>query len=121
MILKTIQAITLTILTLTLSTIAHAEDFYRTLEFNLKPDQSVAFQDLMKEALMDTRAFAGCKYVAMFVDQDDPTKVFLYEIWDKQESYKAYSAWRGETKFGDLVGPYMAGPPTAKNYSLIQE
>lgn len=111
----------LSLLALMISNTVLAADYYRTLIFQLKPGQSQAFQDLMKVALEDTRAYEGCEYVAMLVDNDDPNKVFLYEIWDVEASYKGYSAWRTETKFVDQIGPYLAGPPMANTYTLVQE
>jgi quinol monooxygenase YgiN len=119
---RTLSRIAVTILlSFTLANAAMAENHYETRKFTLKEGQSQAFQDLMKEALVDTRGFKGCQYVMMLVDKDDPNKVFLYLKWDTEKDFKAYTAWRTETKFRESLGPYLAAPIEGHSYRLIQE
>jgi quinol monooxygenase YgiN len=98
---------------------AHAES-YRTVEFMVQADKRAEFVDLMKVALVDTRNFEGAKHIAMLVAADDPQKVLIYEIWETDEHYQAYSKWRTDTDFASTVGPFLAGPPKGETYMLAE-
>jgi quinol monooxygenase YgiN len=86
-----------------------AEPVHYTIELRVDPARSDEFLAVMKEAAPDTRAFEGCQYFAILVDENDPGRVLFYEIWDSKENLEAYQRWRGETNFGAKIAPYMAG------------
>jgi quinol monooxygenase YgiN len=90
---------------------AAAEPIYYTAELKVDPAKSDEFLALMKDAAVDTRAFKGCQYFAILVDETNPGRVLFYEIWDSKADHQAYRAWRAETKFGDRIAPFLAGPP----------
>jgi quinol monooxygenase YgiN len=98
-----------------------AADVYHTLEFQLKPGQTTKFLEFMKINSVDTRNFDGCKHFAILADENDPEKVFFYEIWGSEDQHKAYQKFRADTKFGDKVQPFLAGPPARNAYTLVQE
>jgi len=107
---------------LPLSLVRAAEpSLYLTIEIQVKPGMRADFLELMNEAAVDTRAFEGCQHFAILADNEDPTRVVFYEVWKSKESLAAYRAWRDETKFGEKLGPFLAGPPTSHEYTLASD
>ena len=67
-----------------------------TLEMPVKPDMLEDYLNILKEALVETRAYKGCKSVTTLVDKET-SSVVLVEEWDSAEDQQAYMAWRVET------------------------
>ena len=67
-----------------------------TLELPAKPDRVSEFLHVMREALVDTRAYEGCKSVETFVEESTGS-VLLVELWETAEHQQAYMKWRIET------------------------
>ena len=99
-----------------LAFVASAEPVFYTLELKVDPAKSAEFIEFMKAAAEDTRAFEGCQYFAILVNESDPSSVLFYEIWDSKADHEAYRAWRAETKFGERIGPYLQGQAVATYY-----
>jgi len=78
------------------------------------------FLKILLPALVDTRAFNGCELIEIYVDQDNPDLVMIWEKWAKKENHEAYQAWREETGFADLVGPFLAGEPRVVHLSAAE-
>ena len=77
-------------------------------EFPCNPGRGPAFlADAMMPALEDTRAFDGCESIEVYVDEDDPDLVILWEKWASRPQYEAYISWRMATGFVEMVAPYM--------------
>jgi quinol monooxygenase YgiN len=86
------------------------------LELRLKPDAVSEARDVMRQALKDTRAFAGNLGTEVFVDQDDETHWILNEVWESVEHDEAYRKFRaGEGKITALP-PLLAAPPVKTRY-----
>jgi len=88
-----------------------------TLLFPTKASESENFYDTLTTALAETRAFDGCLSVTTHRDLDDPSKIFLIEVWKTREDQLKYLAWRQETGFIDAIGPMLAGAPVINAYS----
>lgn len=88
-----------------------------TLLFPTKPEEAEGFYKTLVSVLPDTRAFDGCQSVTTHRDLDDPTKVFLIEVWDSREHQQKYLGWRVETGLMDAIGPLLAGAPTISAYT----
>jgi quinol monooxygenase YgiN len=88
-----------------------------TLELPTNPDTLQEFLGVMKEALVDTRNYAGCEKVETYLDQETKS-LFLVEQWETAEHQQAYMGWRVETGFIDTVGPFLAGPPVARTFDI---
>ena len=67
------------------------------LEVKVRPDKADALKGVLRDMLVDTRAFDGCVSVAAIQDQDDPGSVILVQRWASRAHYERYSAWRAET------------------------
>ena len=110
------------LVSLPLSQVRAAEpSLYLTIEIQVKPGMRADFIEMMNRAALDTRAFDGNQHFAILVDNEDPTRVFFYEVWESKEALAAYRAWRDETKFGEKAGPFFAGPPISKEYTLASD
>ena len=86
-----------------------------TLELPAKTETLDEFLAVMKDALVDTRAYAGCEKVETYVEQGSGS-VFLVEQWETAEHQGAYMGWRMETGLMDAIGGFLAGPPVARTF-----
>ncbi|MSQ44173.1 MAG: hypothetical protein EXR45_08210 [Chloroflexi bacterium] len=68
--------------------------------------------ELLSSALIDTRAYAGCRSVETYVDQDNPDVIVLWEKWDDRPSFETYLAWRVATGLVETLDPYLASERT---------
>lgn len=82
------------------------------VKFPCKEGKGEEFLSVLKEALVDTRAFEGVQLVDVYVDADKPDDIILLEEFDARANQEAYLGWRAETGMLDLIGPFMAGAPT---------
>jgi quinol monooxygenase YgiN len=88
-----------------------------TLELPAKVETLDEFLAVMKDALIDTRAYAGCEKVATYVEQDTGN-VFLVEHWESAQHQVAYMGWRMETGLMDAIGGFLAGAPVARTFDI---
>jgi quinol monooxygenase YgiN len=63
----------------------------------------------LNEVLIDTRAYAGCREAAIWINEQDADKVWIYEEWESRAHQEAYVNWRGETGNTSHLGPYING------------
>jgi len=63
----------------------------------------------LNEVLIDTRAYAGCREAAIWINEQDADKVWIYEEWQTRAHQEAYVAWRSETGNTSHLGPYLNG------------
>ena len=82
------------------------------LEFKCLEGKGAEFLEVLLPSLSDTRAFEGCLSVETYSNSDAPDTVFLWEKWAERSDQEAYMNWRVETGMLDLIGPFMAGPPS---------
>jgi quinol monooxygenase YgiN len=82
------------------------------LEFKCIEGKGREFLEVLLPSLSDTRAFEGCLSVETYSNIDSPDVVLLWEKWMNRSNQEAYMNWRVETGMLDLIGPYMAGPPS---------
>jgi quinol monooxygenase YgiN len=88
-----------------------------TLELPAKPECLSEFLDVMREALIDTRAYQGCEKVETFVEESTG-KVLLVELWETAGHQQTYMAWRMETGLMDAIGGFLSGAPVARTFSI---
>jgi quinol monooxygenase YgiN len=61
--------------------------------------------ELLKGALVETRAIAGCETVEVFSNVDDPDSLILWDAFVQRSTREAYLAWRMETGLPEMLGP----------------
>jgi len=88
-----------------------------TLEMPVKPDMLNEYLDILKGALVETRAYKGCISVSTLVDQET-SSVVLVEEWESAEDQQAYLAWRVETGLIDAVAPFMQSELVTRTYDI---
>ena len=88
-----------------------------TLELPAKPDRVSEFLDVIREALIDTRAYEGCESVETFVEESTGS-VLLVELWETAEHQQTYMKWRMETGLMDAIGEFLSGAPVARTFSI---
>ncbi len=79
-----------------------------TLKFPAKATELDNFLVVLKEALIDTRAYEGCEAVLTFVERGT-SAVFLVETWESAEHQQNYMSWRIETGLISAIEPYLDG------------
>jgi quinol monooxygenase YgiN len=88
------------------------------LGFELTTD-AASVVDLLKGTLTDTRNFPGCQSLQVLVDETDPKRITIVEVWDSEESDLAYRAWRATEEGASNLGEIIAGVPTLTKYSTL--
>ena len=75
------------------------------LELTLRERTSGA-EEILRETLAQTAAFAGNESLEVLIDDDDDRKLVIVEIWETTEHHTAYNDWRqtpeGASKLGDI-------------------
>ena len=77
--------------------------------FPCKEGQGAGLLEVLRTALVDTRAFDGCESVDVYTDVDNPDTVVLWESFETRAHHEAYFAWRIETGLPDMLAPVLAG------------
>jgi quinol monooxygenase YgiN len=87
------------------------------LDLQLAPDKLGIADDVLRETLAQTRAFAGCLRLDVLTDTDDPAHVLVVEEWESLEADSAYRAWRaGEGR--SRLGSVLAQPGVLTRYEV---
>jgi len=81
-----------------------------SLAFHCKPGQGEALLAAFTTALVETRAFDGCRQVETYVSQDDQDLIVLLEDWESRAHYERYLAWRLENGLQETLEPVLASP-----------
>ena len=76
-------------------------------EFPCNPGKGAELLEVLRVALVDTRAFEGCESVETYSGQDDSDLIILWEKWATRANYDTYLAWRTETGLMDVLAPFM--------------
>ena len=97
---------------------ASAEQIHSTVVLEIAQDGVAEFLEVMAEAVPDTRAFDGCQHFSVLVDNANPQRVVFYSIWDSKEHQQAYSGWRAETGFREILDQYVVSAEVSYYTSL---
>jgi len=77
------------------------------LELQLDPSRLADAPAIINETLVATRAFPGNEGLEVIIDDADPARVIVVEIWATTADHDAYAAWRltpeGSHRLGDIV------------------
>jgi quinol monooxygenase YgiN len=88
------------------------------LEFRFKPDVLDQVPDAISRTLAVTRDFAGCQRIDVLVDDEDPSRYLLVEVWESMEHDTAYREFRATPAGASELGPLLAAPPALMYYSV---
>ncbi|HST81640.1 MAG TPA: antibiotic biosynthesis monooxygenase family protein [Kineosporiaceae bacterium] len=81
------------------------------LELRFQPEALEKSHQMLREILVDTRAFDGCLGVDILIDTQDPAHVIVHETWASLEHDAAYRQWRAGAG-ATALGSVLAGAPT---------
>jgi quinol monooxygenase YgiN len=88
------------------------------LEFRFKPDVLDQVPDAVSRTLAVTRKFDGCQRIDVLVDDEDPSRYLLVEVWESMEHDTAYREFRASPAGASELGPLLAAPPVVMYYSV---
>jgi len=88
------------------------------LEFRFKPDVLDQVPDAVSRTLSVTRKFDGCQRIDVLVDDEDPSRYLLVEVWESMEHDTAYREFRASPAGASELGPLLAAPPVVMYYSV---
>ena len=88
-----------------------------TVEWPAKPQTLSEFLEVLKQALVDTRAYDGCENVQTYIEHSTGS-VLLVEFWATEEHQRAYMKWRIETGLMDAIGGYLESAPIARTFGI---
>ena len=71
-----------------------------TFELRMKPEALAGFLEALPGMLKETATFEGFRSIRIVQNKDDPTRVLFVELWDSEEAYGKYIAFR--TQRGDM-------------------
>ena len=77
-----------------------------TIDFHCKPGKSSELQAMLAAALVDTRSFAGCQGLDLYLDTEKECFTAI-ETWDSAEHYRKYLHWRTEGGIADALDPVL--------------
>ena len=75
--------------------------------------------ELLRAALPDTRAFAGCQGLTAHVNQDDPQTFVFIEQWSSREAYQEYLAWRTANGTLAQLASLLDGQPSIRYFDAV--
>ncbi len=76
--------------------------------FPCREGEAAGLLEILKTALVDTRAFDGCESIDVFTDADNPDTIVLWESFETRAHHEAYLAWRVKTGLLDMLAPILA-------------
>lgn len=90
------------------------------LEFRFKPEVLDRVPGVLSSVLSVTREFDGCQRLDVLVDDEDPSRYLLVELWESLEHDAAYRKFRASPAGATELGTLLAAPPVLKYYSVAK-
>ena len=91
-----------------------------TVEFGIKPESVAAFRPAMLEnAKASVTDEPGCRQFDVCFDTEDPSKCFLYEVYDDRAAFEVHLAMAHFKSFDAAVAP-MLDSKLVKIWELVQ-
>lgn len=99
--------------------------FVVSVEFEIHPDQVAAFREaVLKQAANSLRHETACAQFDVAQDPNQPTRFYLYELYDDAKAFEAHRQTAHFAQFSSTVGSMIANknlqtwemisPPVAK-------
>jgi len=65
-----------------------------TFELRMKPEALAGFLEALPRLINETAAFEGFRTIRIVQHGEDPTRILFVELWDTEEAYRKYIAFR---------------------------
>jgi quinol monooxygenase YgiN len=88
------------------------------LEFRFKPEVHDQVPGVLSSVLAVTRNFDGCQRIDVLVDDEDPGRYLLVELWESLEHDAEYRKFRASPEGVSELPPLLAAPPVLAYYSV---
>jgi quinol monooxygenase YgiN len=89
------------------------------LELEIKPAFVTSFEDGMRDAFVDTRAFPGCISINACKHDSRPNTYVFLEHWREHADYQNYIKWRSESKFMEQLVPMLVAQPVPRILPIV--
>merc|ERR1712035_70484 len=74
----------------------------------VKADKSADFKAYAKEAIAKTKSQAGCEWVKVMVDKENPHAIAIFQSWSDEAAQQAYTeAVKAEGKIANVVSTML--------------
>ena len=91
-----------------------------TVEFIVKPEHAAAFcREVATNARMSRDAEPGCQQFEVCAVPDDPTTIFLYEVYTDRAAFDAHLATAHFRSFDATIASWVARK-TARTFERIE-
>ena len=87
-----------------------------TSELSIREGKTEEFLAVVHEGLEVSRSFPGNQGFDIFVDQEEPRKVFFIERWESEQHFQKYYQWRAARGDFETLGEYFSAPPEMHRY-----
>jgi quinol monooxygenase YgiN len=81
--------------------------FVVTVDFNVTPDYTDSFREAVGEQASHSLREEGCKQFDVCFDEQDPTRVFLYEVYTDRDAFQSHKETPHFKKFGDTTRAWV--------------
>ncbi len=88
------------------------------LEGTLKDGLVEQFAQTCTDAFPVTRAYDGCQNINLTLNVENQNNFVLTEVWDSEEHYAKYLAFRTEDGTVDAIGDMCADGPTIRIFDI---
>ena len=88
------------------------------VKFEVKPQNVDAFIEYMQIAKSELIKVPGCENVELIQCAENPSKVFLSEIWESKEIHDQYAAKMAESGSMGGLAPLLNGAPETAVFYL---
>lgn len=79
-----------------------------TVEFVVEPGRAEAFREaVLKQAADSLTGEPGCRQFDVCIDNADPSRVFLYEVYDDDPAFDRHLATAHFKAFDEKVRPWL--------------
>jgi len=64
--------------------------FVRIVKMDFNPDKIANFKDIFESHKLKIRAFAGCQFLELYQDKNQPNIFFTYSYWKNEQALENY-------------------------------
>lgn len=84
--------------------------FAVSVVFTIKPDHASEFRELiLQHAAQTLEREEACRRFDVGFDADDPTRIFLYELYDDKDAFELHSRTEYLADFFKTAGNWIVG------------
>jgi quinol monooxygenase YgiN len=90
-----------------------------TLEAKSKPEFTDKVKSILRETILETRAFDGCLAIEIHENVNEKGQFMFHEKWESKSKYDAYFSWRSASEAMKTIGPMLVDRPKITYYESL--